>query len=124
MDARDLQFLDESLSCVTSFFTMMYIEREEHLKVFEEVYRVLEPGGEFWIWDGKIPARLDHSKEIVAFHLNIHLPDEVVETGYGTRWQEDTHDAGYYLQLAERVGFELVESDISENTFRLRFRQS
>ena len=123
MDAKDLKFLDESFSVVTSFFTMMYIEREEHPRVFEEVYRVMEPEGEFWIWDGRIPTRLEDSKEIVAFHLNIQLPGEEIETGYGVKWPEEEIDADYYLQLAEGVGFELVESDFSEITFNLHLKK-
>ena len=47
MDARDLQFLDNTFSAATSFFTLMYIPGSDHAKVFDEVLRVLEPGGPF-----------------------------------------------------------------------------
>ena len=57
MDATDLQFLDETFPVVTSFFTLMYIKRPQLKKVFEEVHRVLKPGGEFLIWDGILPSK-------------------------------------------------------------------
>jgi ubiquinone/menaquinone biosynthesis C-methylase UbiE len=123
MDARDLQFLDASFSIVTAFFTLMYINEVDHRKVFKEVLRVLEPGGEFWIWDGQLPTCLDTTKDNIAFHLIIILPNEVIETGYGTKWPKVEIDAGYYLHLAEEVGFTLVNSESSEITFKLQFRK-
>lgn len=43
MDARDLQFLDDTFAAATSFFTLMYIAGSDH-EVFAEVSRVLAPG--------------------------------------------------------------------------------
>jgi len=37
MDAKDLQFLDNTFDTVTAFFTMMYIPIADHKKVFEEM---------------------------------------------------------------------------------------
>jgi len=46
MDAGDLGFLDHTFDRVTSFFTMMYIEKEHREQVFEEVFCVLKSGGQ------------------------------------------------------------------------------
>ncbi len=52
MDAKDLKFLDESFKTATAFFSLMYLkEKEDQLKVFREVARVLKPGGKFHIWE-------------------------------------------------------------------------
>ena len=124
MDATDLQFLDETFPVVTSFFTLMYIKRSQQMKVFEEVYRVLKPGGEFLIWDGVLPSSPNDSKEFAAFRLRVILPEVQIETGYGTRWPAVTKDADYYGCLAEQAGFELVESDHQKLIFRLRLRKN
>jgi len=49
MDAGNRLFLDDTFEVVTSFFTLMYIRGSEQARVFEEVYRVLEPKGRFLI---------------------------------------------------------------------------
>ena len=47
MDARELKFLNKTFDGITSFFTLMYIEKQHHNKVFEEIHRVLKNEGEF-----------------------------------------------------------------------------
>ena len=54
MDAKELKFMSDSFNSVTSFFTMMYIEKKHQRKVFEEIYRVLISEGKFKLWDTKI----------------------------------------------------------------------
>lgn len=105
MDARELLFLDKTFEVATSFFTLMYIKTADHRKVFEEVFRVLEPNGKFLLWDIELPQRSAEEKDIVAFYLQIKLPDRQIETGYGTKWPERTKDMSYYKEIAERVGF-------------------
>jgi ubiquinone/menaquinone biosynthesis C-methylase UbiE len=105
MDAGDMLFLDDAFEVVTSFFTLMYIRSSEHESIFEEVFRVLASGGRFLIWDVDLPQRLDAEKDVVAFYLNIKLPDREIETGYGTKWPEQRQGLPYYKEKAERVGF-------------------
>ena len=105
MDAGNMMFLDDAFEVVTSFFTLMYIKGSEHKKIFEEAYRVLESKGRLLIWDVDLPQRLAEEKDFVAFYLNIRLPDREIETGYGTKWPEQTQGLSYYKGLAERVGF-------------------
>jgi len=74
MDARELQFLDGAFQTATSFFTLMYIKAEDHRRVFEEVFRVLAPGGRFLIWDAVFPPREDNRKDIAVFPVTVELP--------------------------------------------------
>jgi SAM-dependent methyltransferase len=123
MDARDLKFLDRSFTTVTSFFTLLYIQESDHRKVFEEVYRVLTPGGEFRIWDGILPGRQKESKDFVAFRLKIKLPGAEIETGYGIKWPEKRQDKPYYLQIAEESGFSVMDKTEEKQLFCLRLRK-
>ncbi len=111
MDAKDLQFLDCTFDTTTAFFTLMYVKGPDHEKVFSEVFRVLAPGGRFFVWDVILsprPDEVDEKKEIAAFPLLIKLPDKEISTGYGARWPEQKQDVAYYVRLAEKVGFKVV----------------
>lgn len=124
MDARELQFLDESFHTATAFFTLMYVkEQEDCERVFQEVYRVLRPGGRFLIWDGVLPTRPDTEKEIVAFHILVKLPDRDVSTGYGARWPAEEKNLAYYAQLAESQGFEVATKEERERVFFLELHK-
>jgi ubiquinone/menaquinone biosynthesis C-methylase UbiE len=123
MDARELQFLDASFEAATSFFTLMYIPAEDHRKVFEEIYRVLEPHGRFLIWDINLPLRLDEDKDIAVIFLNIKLQYREIETGYGTKWPELTQDLAYYKKIAEQVGFTAVEQKDEGSIFFLEIQK-
>jgi len=109
MDARDLQFLDGSFSTATSFFTLMYIKAPDHEKVFNEVFRVLAPGGVFLIWDVIFPQRPDANKDVAVFLFLVKLPNEEINAGYGMSWTEEGRDPSYYVNLAEQAGFVVVE---------------
>lgn len=85
MDARDLKFLDNTFDLATVFFTMMYIEKEAHEKVFSEVYRVLKKDGEFMIWDITIPKYTEGEKDIYVFPLEVNIGNKLINTGYGTK---------------------------------------
>jgi len=99
MDTTDLKFLSKSFEICTAFFSLMYIPRNQHLKVFEEVYRVLKNNGRFFIWDVKIIERHKKYKDFVVL-LRVKLPSEEIETGYGVKWQ--TQDIQYFKGLAKK----------------------
>jgi ubiquinone/menaquinone biosynthesis C-methylase UbiE len=50
MDARNMQFLDETFDTATAFFSLMYLKSEtDRQKVLAEVYRALKPAGRFLV---------------------------------------------------------------------------
>lgn len=108
MDARNLQFLDETFNTAASFFALCYIYESYHEKVFEEVFRVLVSGGRFLIWDIIFIKRVDEKKDIAMVPLLVKLPNKEITAGYGVHWPENAHDLSYYVQLAEKVGFKVV----------------
>ncbi len=121
MNAGELHFLDNAFDTATAFFTLMFIKEVEHQKVFDEVFRVLSPGGRFFVWDINLPKYTDQEKEIVAVYLNIRLPHKEIKTGYGAKWPSQNLDAPYYLRLAQRAGFQLVSQTKTDETFHLEF---
>ena len=123
MDASEMLFLDDAFDVVTSFFTLMYIQASDHEKTLEEVFRVLVSGGRFLIWDVDLPGCLDEEKDIVAFYLNIKLPDREIDTGYGTKWPEQRQGLPYYMEIAERVGFITSDHKESRRVFYLELRK-
>jgi SAM-dependent methyltransferase len=117
MDATNLKFLSESFDVCTAFFSLMYVPRKNHLKVFRQVHKVLKKKGRFLLWDVKIP---DRNKEfrVFAVGLKIKLPNEEVETGYGTIWDK-TQDIDYFRQLAVKTGFGVVDKWSKNDVFFL-----
>ncbi len=108
MDARELGFLDGVFQTVTAFFSLMYMKGEDHRRVFEEVFRVLAPGGRFLVWDAVFPPRGDETKDIAVFPISVDLPGGgTVSTRYGVRWPTEGRDAAYYARLAEAARFEV-----------------
>ena len=123
MDAADLKFLDNSFETVTAFFTLLYIKSKTLDKIFNEAFRVLTPGGKFLIWDADIPTRPDTEKDVVALMLTIKLPDKEIHTGYGTGWPLEEKNAADYIQLAQDVGFDIVEKKQDDRLFYLELQK-
>lgn len=123
MDARDLRFLEATFSAATSFFTLMYIPGPDHATVFDEVFRVLVPGGSFFIWDASLPLRGDREEDFAVFPLAIKLPSEEVSTGYGTRWPAKVIDLDHYHDAAESSGFEVVAAQTGGRLVKLHLRK-
>lgn len=109
MDARSLQFLDCSFYTATSFFTLMYVQDEDHEQIFREVFRILMPGGRFLIWEANLPSSLDPEKEIAAIPILVRLSEtEEVHAGYGAPWPDFDHDLEYYSKIALEAGFTVL----------------
>jgi ubiquinone/menaquinone biosynthesis C-methylase UbiE len=105
MNTADLKFLPKSFEVCTAFFSLMYIPKSIHRKVFEEVFRVLKDKGRFLIWAVRIPESLAGYKTFIA-HLKVKLPNEEVETGYGVRWQAQSPE--YFKEMARLTGFKVT----------------
>jgi ubiquinone/menaquinone biosynthesis C-methylase UbiE len=119
MDASDLKFLDGTFQTVTAFFSLMFMPKDLHRIVFEEINRVLKPGGNLRVWDINVRTPFILEKRGFAFRLDVNLPEKLVQTGYGYRWPEDSQDLEYYLDLAQKVGFQVLEQREVGKTFYL-----
>jgi ubiquinone/menaquinone biosynthesis C-methylase UbiE len=122
MDARDLKFLDKSFATVTVFFTFMYISPDDHAKVLQEIYRVLQPGGRLLIYDVLFPKRTDERQLYVHYPLHIKLPAKEITTGYGVRFAAG-QDESHFEDLARRAGFHAVSRKQEVGWFFLEFRK-
>lgn len=121
MDAKELKFLDNTFDTVTSFFTLMYIPNIDHQKVLEEIYRVLKQDGEFVIWDTVI-SKENNTIDFYSIFLEIQLPNKIVLTGYGVRKKEQ--NMNYFIEIAEKVGFKVVNThELNEIAFNIRLRK-
>jgi SAM-dependent methyltransferase len=121
MDARDLKFLDNSFDAATSFFTLMYVRSPaDQERILSQVFRVLEPGGQFRIWDVAIPDRLPEGKDIFVVRLLVRVGAEEIETGYGAVWPGEGRGMDHYVEMAERVGFRVCEQQELGYTFFIR----
>jgi ubiquinone/menaquinone biosynthesis C-methylase UbiE len=105
MDATDLKFLSESFDVCTSFFCLMYIPSDKHLKVFKKIYRVLKDHGRLLVWDVRIPEKTGDYKAFVA-RLKFRLPNEKIGTEYGVRWRPQ--NSQYFKQLAQKTKFKVT----------------
>lgn len=124
MDARELKFLNNTFDGITSFFTLMYIEKQYHQNVFEEIYRVLKEEGEFVIWDVTIPQYSGGVEDIFVVPLEIKLKEKIVTTAYGVLWDKAEQDKNYFINVAEKVGFEVVAEENMNQIYYIKFRKN
>jgi ubiquinone/menaquinone biosynthesis C-methylase UbiE len=123
MDAKDLKFLDNTFDTITTFFSIMYVPKNDYKKIFEEIYRVLRKEGELIIWDPIIPKNISKKKELFVILIKIQIKSKEVITGYGTRWNKE-QDINFFIELAKSVGFKIVDQKLEEQYFFLRMQKN
>jgi SAM-dependent methyltransferase len=122
MDARDLKFLDKTFPTATVFFTFMYIDPADHPKVFQEIHRVLAPGGRMLVWDAEIPTKTDDRQLYIMFPLHVHLPKVEINTGYGVKLREG-QGLAHFTELAGQAGFDVVDKKSEKGWFQLELKK-
>jgi len=122
MDARELTFVDESFSTVTSFFSLLRFDASDQVRVVEEIYRVLEPGGKFHVWDAVFGPRPE-GKTIAMIPVAVKIKGENIDAGYSRRWPDEVHDLDHYRKLAEAAGFIVLDVDEKAAWFRFEFQK-
>jgi len=122
MDATEMGFTDRVFDTATAFFSLMYMKREDVIKVLRESYRVLKEDGEMHIWDLKIPENDAGDKKVYAILLKVDIGDKIIETGYGTSWNK-VQDIEQISSIALESGFEAIERKGDGDTFYLRLRK-
>lgn len=104
-DATQLPCANESFAQATAFFSCMYMPNEIKAAMFKEAYRVLQPNGEFWIWD--VP--MSDNSRVFALRLEVTLPDQkTITTAYGVRAKDQSaaslgsllHQAGFKTEIS------------------------
>ena len=123
MDARNMQFLDNTFHTTTVFFTFMYIDNADHEQVFQEISRVMKPEGRLLVWDVVFPEWTDKKKDIFLFPLKVKLPGKTVSTGYGVKRPKKEQGLPHYIELGEKTGFEIVKHTDNGKWFFLELKK-
>ena len=126
MDATDLKFLDNSFPAVTAYYSLMFMKPDIQQKVFAEVFRVLQPGGTWLVWDSVVPAATPGSEnETFTAWLRTILPNESIVYGYSILKFAMPLDVPYYSALAAQAGFQVAEvkEEGGGKSFSMRLRK-
>ncbi|MBG0784493.1 MAG: methyltransferase domain-containing protein [Anaerolineaceae bacterium] len=125
MDAKALGFKDVGFPAATALFSLMYIyKHEDQVRVFQELGRVVRPGGHLYIWDVAFGGKNPPGKPYFVAFLRFHVGGQEWGTGYGMRFPDEIRDEAYYADLASEAGFQPVRSERDQHIFMLEFIKS
>lgn len=116
MDASSMSFQDTSFQNVTSFYSLMFVDKKRHVQVIKECYRVLKIGGSFYIWDTEIKSKTDEENPFLV-DLDIDANGKKITTTFGIIKPNAEQCNNYFIQLCSNQGFELVSNDIEGQHF-------
>lgn len=119
MDARQLQFLENTFPTATVFFTFMFLAPADHEQVFRELHRVLAPGGRLLIWDAIFPNLEDKNKKFASIPITFKLPGRDIDAGYGTYLVPGGQGLAHFEGLAHKTGFAVVSKTSAQEWFFL-----
>jgi len=100
----------------------MYIDPADHAKVFQELHRVLAPGGRLLIWDAIFPKKTDPRQLYVHFPLHVKLPKADINTGYGVKIIEE-QGLAHFVELTKTAEFDFVAHKDEKGWFHLELKK-
>ncbi len=105
MDARCLDFADDTFDHVTFFYSLMFMGADTRRQALREAARVVRPGGSICLWDALIPA--DAPQPFLA-ELDIALPGEIIRTTYGVGGDVPPLNGQFLVDLCRGLGLQLT----------------
>jgi len=97
-DMTELNFPDESLDGICSYYAIIHIPREEHVGLLANFYRMLRTSG------------------VVLLCLGAeNLIDDIEEDYLGTRMYWSHYDAETYLKMLKECGFSIIWGKLIED---------
>lgn len=119
MDAAALDFQDTVFDHVTSFYTLMFMGREEQENALAEAARVLKPGGRLHIWDADIVSAYP---EPFLAELDIDAAGKHIHTTYGVGKLDTQNDVGI-IAMCKKAGLVCRTARKEEGHFFLCFEK-
>ena len=114
-DAANLPCESESFEQATAFFSCMYMTDEVKEKVFRETRRVLNKGGEFWIWD----VEMLRSKKEFGIRMQVEFQDRhKVNAVYGVKAKDQSVTS--ISKLLREAGFETKVIEHQKHWFMIK----